>query len=104
LKNTPDSRDFRKARPKGPRPDARPKGPPPASGAPQGPPELTFREAEYLKNLVVNKTPVRVRLRDNEEVEGIVEYYDAAFIRLTRRGDSNLFIYKSDIKYLEEQA
>jgi sRNA-binding regulator protein Hfq len=47
---------------------------------------------------------VRVRLRNSEEVQGVVEYYDANFIRLTRSGEANLFIYKSDIKYLEEQA
>jgi sRNA-binding regulator protein Hfq len=59
---------------------------------------------QFLKSLVVNKTPVRVRLRDNQEVEGVVEYYDAGFIRLTRSGEANLFIYKSDIKYLEERS
>jgi sRNA-binding regulator protein Hfq len=63
-----------------------------------------LREAEYLKSLVVNKTPVRIRLRDNSEVQGVVEYYDAAFIRVTRQGEANLFLYKSEIQYLEEQG
>jgi sRNA-binding regulator protein Hfq len=102
LNKKPDSRDFKKGPPKGPRPGgARPSRPEPADR--QGPPDHTLREAQYLRSLVVNKTPVRIRLRDNEEVEGVVEYYDAAFIRLTRPGEANLFIYKSDIKYLEEQ-
>jgi host factor-I protein len=47
---------------------------------------------------------VRVRLSNNEEVEGIVEYYDASFIRITRKGEPNLFIFKHDIKYLIEAA
>jgi len=46
--------------------------------------------------------PVRVRLSNNEEVAGIVEYYDASFIRITRQGAPNLFIFKHDIKYLIE--
>ena len=35
---------------------------------------------------------------------GIVEYYDRSFIRLTRQGLPNLFIFKHDIKYLQEES
>lgn len=66
-------------------------------------PEVTLEEVRYLKHLVDREVPVRVRLRTNEEVEGVIEYYDRAFIRLTRQGAPNLFIYKHDIKYLYEQ-
>lgn len=67
-------------------------------------PEQTFEEVRYLKKLIENKTPVRVRLIDgNEEVSGTIEYYDASFIRLTREGEPNLFIYKHEIKYLYEE-
>ena len=38
----------------------------------------------------------------NEEVEGQVEFFDQYFIRLTRNGEPNLFLYKHDIKYLYE--
>ena len=104
MKKKPGSRDFKKGPPRGSRPpDARPRGPAPESAGQQGPPDHTLREAQYLKSLVANKTPVRIRLRDDQELEGVVEYYDAGFIRLTRHGEANLFIYKSDIKYLEEQ-
>jgi host factor-I protein len=65
-------------------------------------PEHTFEEAKYLKRLIEHQVPVRVRLSNNEEVEGIVEYYDASFIRITRHGEPNLFIFKHDIKYLIE--
>jgi len=41
-------------------------------------------------------------MADGEEVAGIIEYYDQSFIRLTRKGDPNLFIFKHDIKYLIE--
>ena len=65
-------------------------------------PEHTFEEAKYLKRLIEQQVPVRVRLSNNEEVTGVVEYYDAAFIRITRIGEPNLFIFKHDIKYLVE--
>jgi host factor-I protein len=55
-----------------------------------------------LKRLIENATPVRVKLVDGEEVTGTIEYYDHSFIRLTRDGAPNLFIFKHDIKYLIE--
>ncbi len=67
-------------------------------------PEQTFEEVKYLKRLIENQTPVRLKLSDNEEVRGIVEYYDARFIRITRTGAPNLFIFKQDIKYLIEES
>jgi host factor-I protein len=58
----------------------------------------------YLKQLIEKATPVRVKMMDGEEVVGIIEYYDHSFIRLTRDGEPNLFIFKHDIKYLAEEA
>ncbi len=70
-----------------------------ASGRPS---DRTFEETKYLKHLVEHKIPVLVRLRNNEEFHGTLEYYDATFIRLTRENEPNLFIYKHDVKYLAE--
>lgn len=67
-------------------------------------PEQTFEEVKYLKRLIELQIPVRVRLADNEEVTGIVEYYDASFIRITRKNLPNLFIFKHDIKYFSEEV
>ncbi len=65
-------------------------------------PDQTFEEVKYLKRLIEDRVPVRVRLSDNQEVDGLVEFYDANFIRLTRDGEPNLFLFKHDIKYLYE--
>jgi sRNA-binding regulator protein Hfq len=65
-------------------------------------PETTFEEVRYLKHLIDNQIPVKVRMTDNEEVAGTIEYYDATFIRLTRSDGPNLFIFKHDVKYLYE--
>ena len=67
-------------------------------------PEHTFEESKYLRRLIENSIEVRVKLSNNEEVRGVVEYYDASFIRLTRLGQPNLFIFKHDIKYLIEEG
>ena len=68
------------------------------------PAEQTFEEVKYLKRLIELKLPVCVRLSDGEEVRGVIEYYDQRFIRITRDGAPNLFIFKHDIKYLYEVA
>lgn len=65
-------------------------------------PDQTFEEVKYLRHLIDDRVPVRVKLSDNQEVDGIVEFYDATFIRITRNGEPNLFLFKHDIKYLYE--
>jgi host factor-I protein len=65
-------------------------------------PDQTFEEVKYLRRLIDERVLVRVRLSDNQEVDGLVEFYDANFIRITREGEPNLFLFKHDIKYLYE--
>jgi len=65
-------------------------------------PEHTLQEVRYLERLIGDRVPVRVRLSDNSEIDGTIEFYDARFIRITRHGEPNLFLFKHDIKYLYE--
>ncbi|HCC58042.1 MAG TPA: Sm ribonucleo-like protein [Solibacterales bacterium] len=67
-------------------------------------PEQTFEEVKYLKHLIEAQIPVSVKLSNNEVVKGIVEYFDKRFLRITRDGEPNLFIFKHDIKYLIEEG
>jgi hypothetical protein len=66
-------------------------------------PEQTFEEVKYLRYLIDKAIPVRIRLSSNEEVVGVIEFYDSNFIRVTRHDAPNLFLYKHDIKYLYEE-
>ena len=63
----------------------------------------THREGGYLRYLAHTQTPVVVKLISGEVVKGFIEYYDRRFIRVTREGEPNLFIFKSKIKYLYEE-
>jgi sRNA-binding regulator protein Hfq len=65
-------------------------------------PEQTFEEVKYLRYLIENEIPVCIRLSNNDEVQGLVEFFDASFIRITRHDAPNLFLFKHDIKYLYE--
>ncbi len=67
------------------------------------PPDQTFEEVKYLRQLIEKDVPVKVRLRSNEEFSGTIEFYDSSFIRLTRKDGPNLFIFKHDIKYISEE-
>ncbi len=77
--------------------------PRPSQGPKTRAPEQTLEEVRYIKHLIDEHIPVRVRLEDNSEVSGTIEYYDQSFIRLTREpAEPNLFIYKHEIKYFYE--
>ena len=65
-------------------------------------PEQTFEEVKYLRHLITEGVPVRIRLSNDEEVAGVIEFFDTNFIRVTRAGEPNLFLFKHDIKYLYE--
>ena len=66
------------------------------------PPDETFEEAAYLKDLGLQQKPVTIKLVDGEVVQGWIEYYDKNMVRLTREGAPNLFIFKHDIMYIAE--
>ena len=68
----------------------------------QTPTESTRRESEYIDWLSKNRIPVVVKLVDDEEVRGWIEYYDRDIVRLTRDKEANLFIYKERVKYIYE--
>lgn len=68
------------------------------------PPEETFEEAAYLKNLGEKQRSVSIKLADGEIIRGWIEYYDKNMIRVTREGEPNLFIFKHDIMYIAEDG
>jgi sRNA-binding regulator protein Hfq len=65
-------------------------------------PAQTFQEAAYLESLSKSHTRVHVKLVDNAEYEGIIEFWDQDFFRLTREDGPNLFVFKHDVKYFYE--
>jgi host factor-I protein len=76
------------------RSDRAPRAPRPAST------EQTFAEVFYYQKQIQSKTLLTVVLRNGETVEGTLEWYDRTCIRVTRRDQSSLMIYKSAIKYM----
>ena len=68
------------------------------------PPEETFEEAAFLKQLGEKQKFVSLKLMDGQVVRGWIEYYDKNMIRLTRENEPNLFIFKHEIMYIAEDG
>ena len=67
------------------------------------PPEQTNAENFYFQKQMQSKTPMIIVLLDDEEVHGIIEWYDKTCIKVNRVGAPNLMIYKPSIKYMYKE-
>ena len=67
------------------------------------PPEFTGAEAAYLHRNKEARSPMVVRLSDGEDVRGIIEYYDRDMVKINRTEGPNLFIRKSQIRYMHRE-
>jgi host factor-I protein len=68
------------------------------------PPEQTNAENFYYQKQMQGKTPMVIVLRDGEEVQGCIEWYDKSCIKINRSGGPNLLIYKPSIKYMFKEG
>src|SRR6266481_1240461 len=64
------------------------------------PPEPTNAENFYHQKQMQSKTPVVIVLRDGEEIQGLIEWYDRNCLKIIRNGGSHLLIYKPAIRYI----
>ncbi len=60
-------------------------------------------EAFYFEKQMQQQTPLMVVLEDGEQIDGILEWYDAGSLRLRRANGSRVVVYKHAIKYLHKQ-
>src|SRR5215469_10510492 len=63
-------------------------------------PEQTHAENYYYQKQIQAKTAVVVVLKDGEQLQGLIEWYDRNCIKLNRNGGGNLLIYKPAIRYI----
>ena len=63
-------------------------------------PDQTHAETFYYQKQIQARTPVTIALKNGESVDGVLEWYDRDSLRLVRRDQSNLLIYKASIKYI----
>jgi host factor-I protein len=68
------------------------------------PPDQTNAENFYYQKQMQSKTPMVIVLADDEEIHGIIEWYDRACIKVNRAGAPNVMIYKPSIKYMYKES
>jgi len=68
------------------------------------PPDQTNAENFYYQKQMQSKTPMVIVLTDDEEVHGVIEWYDRTCIKVNRMGAPNLMIYKPSIKYMYKEG
>ena len=62
-------------------------------------PDQTHAENFYYQKQMQSKTPVVVVLKDGEQIQGLIEWYDRNCIKLSRHGVPML-LYKPSIRYM----
>ena len=80
------------------------RAPSPANGKKIAPPEQTHAENFYYQKQMQTKTPMVLVLQDDEEIHGIIEWYDKYCLKVNRAGEPNLLIYKPSIKYMYKES
>jgi host factor-I protein len=68
------------------------------------PPDQTHAENYYYQKQIQAKTVMVVVLKDGEQVQGLLEWYDRNCLKVTRNGGGNLLIYKPAIRYIYKQG
>ena len=63
-------------------------------------PDQTHAENFYYQKQMQSKTPVVVVMKDGDQVQGVIEWYDKNCIKLNRNGGANLLVYKPSIRYI----
>lgn len=66
----------------------------------QPPPVETVAETYYYKKQMDARTEMVIVLRDGEEIEGVIEWYDKNALKITRHDAPNILLLKQNIKYL----
>jgi host factor-I protein len=62
--------------------------------------DQTHAENFYYQKQMQSKTAVVMVLKDGEEIQGLIEWYDKNCIKVTRHGAPNLLLYKPSIRYM----
>ncbi|MDX2149658.1 MAG: hypothetical protein SFV54_02910 [Bryobacteraceae bacterium] len=72
----------------------------PPAAKKQVPPDQTNAENFYYIKQMQSKTPMVFVLKDGEVIEGVIEWYDKASLKVNREGAPNLLLFKDNIKYM----
>ena len=64
------------------------------------PPDQTNAENFYYLKQMQSKTPMVIVLKDGEQLNGIIEWYDKTCLKVNREDGPNVLLFKSFVKYM----
>ncbi len=64
------------------------------------PPDQTNAENFYYIKQMQSKTTMVIVMKDGEILQGVIEWYDKASLKVNRDEGPNLLVYKANIKYM----
>ena len=65
-------------------------------------PESTHAEAYYFQKQMQARTRMSMKLKNGEEITGIISWYDRHCIKLERSGKPDLLLYKAGIRFMHK--
>jgi len=69
----------------------------------QIPAEQTNAESFYYLKQMQTKTPMVIILENDEQIRGVIEWYDRHCLKVNRHKEPNLMIMKQYIRYMYKQ-
>ena len=66
----------------------------------KSPPSETNAEIYYYKKQIDSRTLMTIVLKDGEEIEGTIEWYDRDALKVNRTDEPNVLLLKHNIKYM----
>jgi sRNA-binding regulator protein Hfq len=67
-------------------------------------PLQTLAEDKYLKSISLGRAPIGIKYLNGRVIEGTLEGFDAHILRVARKGQPGLVVYKDEVKYLWERT
>ena len=67
------------------------------------PPEQTHAESFYFLKQMTNKTRMVIKLKDGEEIRGVIEWYDKHALKVHRPTEPNILLLKDNVKYMYKE-
>lgn len=65
-------------------------------------PETTHAEAFYFQKQIQARTRMNIKLRNGEEISGIISWHDRHCIKVERSGKPDLLLYKAGIRFMHK--
>jgi host factor-I protein len=66
----------------------------------RAPGDQTNAENFYYVKQMQNRTLMVLVLKDGEQIQGVIEWYDKDSLKVNRRSEPNLLVLKHNIKYI----